>query len=74
MQQYGLAQQQPEERKQIQVQEKIVTVYEHNDDECPNNDKIKKLKAEIKRLRQDLIMKPAQKDNLDDLDQEFSEA
>jgi hypothetical protein len=29
----------------------------HADETCPNMDQIKKLKGEIKRLRQDLIMK-----------------
>jgi hypothetical protein len=29
----------------------------HNDDTCPNMDQVKKLKGEIKRLRQELIMK-----------------
>lgn len=29
----------------------------HSDETCPNMDQIKKLKGEIKRLRQDLIMK-----------------
>jgi hypothetical protein len=28
-----------------------VAVYEHRDDDCPNLDQMKKLKAEIKRLR-----------------------
>ena len=30
---------------------------EHTDEGCPNVEQIKKLKGEIKRLRQDLIMK-----------------
>ena len=34
---------------------------------------MKKLKAEIKRLRQDLIMKPSTKDNMEDFDQEFTD-
>jgi len=32
---------------------------EHRDDDCPNMETIKKLKGEIKRLRQELIMKPS---------------
>lgn len=32
-------------------------VQEHTDEGCPNVEQIKKLKGEIKRLRQDLIMK-----------------
>ena len=33
--------------------------YEHKDEDCPNMEKMKKLKSEIKRLRQELIMKPS---------------
>ena len=31
--------------------------YVHNDDDCPNMETIKKLKGEIKRLRQEIILK-----------------
>jgi valyl-tRNA synthetase len=41
-------------------------VYEHTDDDCPNFENMKKLKAEIKRLRQELIMKPSQKSKKSD--------
>jgi len=40
-----------------QVFEEAKGPAEHTDDNCPNVDQIKKLKGEIKRLRQDLIMK-----------------
>jgi hypothetical protein len=35
--------------------------YVHNDETCPNQEVIKKLKGEIKRLRQDLILKGSSK-------------
>ena len=38
-----------------------VVVQEHTDEGCPNVEQIKKLKGEIKRLRQDLIMKGSKK-------------
>lgn len=41
-------------------------MYEHTDDDCPNFENMKKLKAEIKRLRQELIMKPSQKSKKSD--------
>ena len=40
----------------------------HKDDDCPNVDQVKKLKSEIKRLRQELIMNPKKK-----RDSEFEE-
>ena len=50
-------------------------LYEHRDDDCPNLDQMKKLKSEIKRLRQELIMKPNSKQTTDeeDLEEGFSE-
>lgn len=57
-------------------------VQEHSDESCPNVEQMKKLKGEIKRLRQDLIMKgttnkkrgamPQDEDNLSD-DSELDE-
>jgi hypothetical protein len=38
-----------------------VVVYEHKDEDCPHVENMKKVKAENKRLRQELIMKPATK-------------
>lgn len=32
--------------------------YQHRDDDCPNLESVKKLKGEIKRLRQELILNP----------------
>lgn len=60
-------------------QNQQVVVYEHRDDDCPNLDSMKKLKAEIKRLRQELIMKPSAKsrgaaeNDSEDLEEGFSE-
>jgi hypothetical protein len=61
-----------------QNQNQQVVVYEHRDDDCPNLDQMKKLKAEIKRLRQELIMKPASKsrghdNDSEDLEEGFTE-
>jgi|TARA_B110000285_G_scaffold234771_1_gene312940 hypothetical protein len=58
-----------------------VVVYEHREDDCPNLEQMKKLKAEIKRLRQELIMKPSSKskkgmgdeNESEDLEEGFSE-
>lgn len=56
----------------------VVVQQEHTDEGCPNVEQIKKLKGEIKRLRQDLIMKGSKKrvqqdeDNLSD-DSELDE-
>jgi hypothetical protein len=53
--------------------------YEHREDDCPNVENMKKLKSEIKRLRQELIMKPSSKTKKsddhesDDLEEGFSE-
>ena len=41
-------------------------MYEHTDDDCPNIENMKKLKAEIKTLRRELIMKPSQKSKKSD--------
>lgn len=41
----------------VRKEESKVVVQEHTDENCPNFEQIKKLKGEIKRLRQDLIMK-----------------
>lgn len=35
----------------------------HNDEDCPNVEAIKKLKGEIKRLRQEIILKGSSKNN-----------
>jgi hypothetical protein len=43
-----------------------VVLYEHRDDDCPNMEQMKKLKSEIKRLRQELVLKPSSKQNDDD--------
>lgn len=45
-----------------------MVIYEHKDEDCPNTEQVKKLKAEIKRLRQELILKPSQKKNPDEED------
>ena len=39
------------------VEESKQQMVQHNDETCPNTENIKKLKGEIKRLRQDLILK-----------------
>ena len=50
---------------------------DHTDDDCPNMEQMKKLKAEVKRLRQELIMKPSkskkQNDDSEDLEEGFTE-
>ena len=55
-----------------------MVVYEHRDDDCPNLENMKKLKSEIKRLRQELIMKPSTKnkkndDESEDLEEGFTD-
>jgi len=55
-----------------------LVVYDHKDEDCPNLESMKKLKSEIKRLRQELILKPAVKskkseDESDSLEVGFSE-
>ena len=55
-----------------------MVVYEHRDDDCPNLENMKKLKSEIKRLRQELIMKPSTKnkkndDESEDLEEGFAD-
>ena len=46
-----------------------MVVYEHQDEDCPYVDQMKKLKSEIKRLRQELILKPnPKKRNEDDVE------
>ena len=52
--------------------------YEHEDVTCPNMEQIKKLKGEIKRLRQELILKGTSKkgqmdDQFMDDDSDFDE-
>ena len=39
----------------------IIQPQQHSDESCPNMEQIKKLKGEIKRLRQELIMKGTRK-------------
>lgn len=76
---YGLASDAGTGEQQSKNQQ--VVVYEHREDDCPNLEQMKKLKAEIKRLRQELIMKPSSKskkgmDNeneSEDLEEGFSE-
>ena len=46
------------EAKNAQAQQQQEVAYEHKDEDGPNMEKMKKLKSEIKRLRQELIMKP----------------
>lgn len=49
-------------------------IHEHRDEDCPHLDQMKKLKSEIKRLRQELILKPnAKKKDDDDFENQFSE-
>ena len=57
-----------------------VVVYEHRDEDCPQLENIRKLKSEIKRLRQELILKPAktkrgqqEENESDDFEEGFSE-
>jgi hypothetical protein len=50
-----------------------IVVYEHKDDDCPNIEQMKKLKSEIKRLRQELILKPSSKGNKESLEMETLE-
>ena len=52
------------ESQQQNNQQKVL--YEHRDDDCPNMEQMKKLKSEIKRLRQELVLKPSSKQNDDD--------
>ena len=41
----------------MSIQEESKQIVQHSDDACPNMDQVKKLKGEIKRLRQELILK-----------------
>ena len=55
-----------------------VVVYEHREEDCPNLEQMKKLKSEIKRLRQELIMKPSSKskkmdNDSDDFEEGFND-
>ena len=55
-----------------------MVVYEHRDEDCPQIEQMKKLKAEIKRLRQELILKPSGKskrggNESEDLEEGFTE-
>ena len=50
-----------------------MVVYEHRDDDCPHIEQMKKLKSEIKRLRQELIMKPSGKSKKGMADENESE-
>jgi len=53
-----------------------MVVYDHKDEDCPHIESMKKLKSEIKRLRQELILKPTSKKKNDEeegLDTGFSE-
>ena len=50
--------------------------YKHTDDDCPNMETIKKLKGEIKRLRQEIILKGTSRKkqhNLLDDSEDFSD-
>ena len=58
----------PEEKKELapvieepKQQPKVIEKYVHKDENCPAQATILKLKGEIKRLRQELILKGPQK-------------
>lgn len=54
---------------QTQKNNQQIVIHEHRDEDCPNSEQMKKLKSEIKRLRQELIMKPnSKKRGQDDAD------
>lgn len=52
------------------IASKQITSANHKDDDCPNVDAIKKLKGEVKRLRQELILNPKKRQETSEDEQE----
>ena len=62
------------QNKETREEGAAVVKYEHREDDCPNLEKMKKLKAEIKRLRQEVILKPKDNSETDDLEEGFTDS